>query len=924
VSDELREGSRVGRYSIVAVLGRGGAGTVYRALDVPADTPVALKLFPTPFEGATAARFKNEVLTLSRLIHPSIVRLLDFGLLDDGRPYFVSELVEGESLRQLSNRASLAVEDAAEIVLQIGEALTYVHEKGVVHGDLKPSNVMLTDGGKVVLLDFGIAAPIGEASLSRKLAGTPGYMPPEIVARQAPRPPGDMYSLGVIAYELLCGRLIMTSGKIDPVYAHNRAVPRLLEALVLRSLEQDPDKRPTAAKLSAAIRGFFPVRRDLSPSRFRSANLDWAGQPDPTTLDDPTTLEDLDETRRRGVPGDAFDDPEAFDVLIMTGVGRVFHPIHGSATLGRGSSCEILLPDPLLSRHHARLYAAGGAVFVEDNGSTNGTFVNGRRLKGKEPVRLAEGDEITLGDTRIAVMQPRSRARAEAQRRLASLGDTWARLVAATDETFVEQSRALVGGLLREAIGFRVEREVPLQPGVLGFLVEAPMLWIRHTRFPILFLLEDDDPALVDRLARYLQSNQLLGYFVVIVLVSAREDAVTARSLRERINGSPYRYDFVVLDRAQLEVLAATNDPQRFVEMVVEQATDPGSLSPYVVRGPVPENMFFGRELEVKTLTQGVGSRSLAVVAGRRMGKSSTLLRVQRALATDPRYQPTYLSCEDRVTWSDFLAMLDARATDGPDEPQALRERVIALREEAGDRSLVFLLDEFDALLEHDAAHGGRLSRTLRAMAHEGLCRFIFSGGRTLYRHLHDAGSPFFNFCEELLLRPLDAKAVSAIVLKPMRQLGLKLPDPERLVTEVVRVTSRHPNLVQIVCHGLVAGNLDRRVAADQVGQIAAARDFQRSFIEAVWSDANSFERLVSLLSPGPNFMAAELEAELGRRGLAGAGRVPEALDMLELYSIVAPQANGFAFALEAFPATVRRSHDVDALIKTLAEEATR
>src|SRR5262249_37676301 len=151
--------------------------------------------------------------------------------------------------------------------------------------------------------------------------------------------------------------------------------------------------------------------------------------------------------------------------------------------------------------------------------------------------------------------------------------------------------------------------------------------------------------------------------------------------------------------------------------------------------------------------------------------------------------------------------------------------------------------DEIDALLAHDVARGGRLFRALRAVAHEGHCRFVFSGSRTLYQQLHDPSSPFFNFCEELLLRPLDNKAVEAIVRKPMQQLGFELLDPERLIAEIWSVTSFHPNLVQIVCQQLVARSLDRRVAAKEVDRIAAERELQRAFVETAWSDTTPFER---------------------------------------------------------------------------------
>jgi hypothetical protein len=941
VSDTLGPEGRVGDYVIVGMLGMGGLGRVYRARPVAGGDEVAVKVFHEPLEGMAAERFHTEIMVLTRLRHDSVVELLEHGVLDDGRPYMVTELIAGESLSALQRKGPLRIEVTVEIVRRIAEVLAYVHAQGVVHGDVTPNNIMLTTAGRLVLLDFGIAGEIGSLSHmdTGTIMGTPLYIAPETLRGHPRGAAADVFSLGIVAYQLLCRYLpFPNSGSFhgllsnqpyepEPPSRLNPAVPRELDAIVLGALRKDPAQRPAADEFAAALRclrgpdeGSWAAVLLSPPSvalvSFGDAELDMRTQPIPLVAPDE-------------FPGEAaqlLDQPGAVGVLwTVDGEGRgAYHAISDDVTIGRDPDCELRLDLALVSMRHAHLHVVGDAVTVLDLGSKNGTYVNGRRVL--DPVRLEHGDELRVGNVALLFLQRRSAEAAGARHRLAALDERWRGLIGAVAEgggaRFVEESRRLLDELLREAIGFRIEREIPLRRGVVGFLVEAPTLWICHTRFPILFLRQDDDPALIDRLAEFLQTGQLLGYFVVLVAVPPPGGASSARALRDRINGSPYRYDFVVLDREQLAALVSANEARRFVEMILEQGTDPGSLSPYVVRGPVPENMFFGREREVKTLTQGIGSRSFAVVAGRRMGKSSTLLRVQRALASDPRCEPMYLSCEDRQTWGDFLAMLGCEGDDtsgAAQDASLVRPRIAALRTQAGGRTIVLLLDEIDALLAYDAARDGQLFRALRAVAHEGLCRFVFSGSRTLYQKLHDPGSPFFNFCEDILLRPLDEKAVEAIVRKPMQQLGFDLPDPERVVAEIVRVTSSHPNLVQIVCQELVAGSLERRVTAAEVERIGGRRDLQRGFVETAWSDTTPFERIVSLLSAGPTFSLAELQAEVHRRGLPDEGRVAEALEMLELYSLVAPEGDHYRFALEAYPAMVRRSHDVEALLAGLA-----
>lgn len=941
----IERGDHVGSYVLLQPLGMGGFGNVFRARPAAGGDEVAVKVFHQRLEGVAAERFRREVEVLTRLRNESILALLDHGVLGDGRPYMVMELLTGEDLQSLTQRGPLQLGVAVDIIRRIAEALAHVHAYGVVHGDLKPSNIMLMGTGRVVLLDFELAAFIGAAALTDDgtIMGTPVYMAPEIITGHRRGSAGDIFALGVMAYELLCGRLPFGGGSTtasillailseepEPPSRWNPAVPQELDAIVLEALKKDPAQRPVAGEFAEELRRLM-------------VSYEWS--PDAPLLASSTTLasSEIEETEVAGsmvtmevvapgeLPGEAarlLDQPGVVGVLLITaGEGRgAYHAISGHVTIGRDQDCELWIDSPSISRRHTYLHVAGDLVTVMDLGSRNGTDVNGRRLI--SPARIEHGDELRIGGITLLFMQRRSAEAAEVHRRLAALDERWQRLVDATTTgrgaRFVEESRRLLDELLREAIGFRVEREVPLRRGVVGFLVEAPTLWIRHTRFPILFLRQDDDPALIDRLAEFLQAGQLLGYFVVLVAVPPPGGAFGARTMRERINGSPYRYDFVVLDREQVTALVSANDARRFVEMILEQGTDPGSLSPYVVRGPVPENMFFGREREVKTLMQGIGARSFAVVAGRRMGKSSILLRVQRALASDPRYEPRYLSCEDRPTWGEFLAMLGDEgdsASSAAEDPALVRSRIAALRARAGGRTIVLLLDEIDALLAYDVERGGRLFRALRAVAHEGHCRFVFSGSRTLYQKLHDPSSPFFNFCEELLLRPLDDKAVEAIVRKPMQQLGFELPDPARLVAEIVRVTSSHPNLVQIVCQQLVAGSLDRRVAASDVERIVAERELQRDFVETAWSDTTPFERIVSLLPAGPTFSLGELQAEVQRRGLLDEGRVAEALEVLELYSLVAPEGGQYRFAMAAYPAMVRRSHDVEALIAGLARK---
>src|SRR5262249_34014490 len=159
---------------------------------------------------------------------------------------------------------------------------------------------------------------------------------------------------------------------------------------------------------------------------------------------------------------------------------------------------------------------------------------------------------------------------------------------------------------------------------------------------------------------------------------------------------------------------------------------------PYVVSGPVPENMFFGRESQLKMISQGIVRSNFAVVGGRKIGKSSILMRLRRLFEDDARYRAIYIDCEAQFDYENFFSALREHLNvEVGSEPASFPSVAVAVRNSSPSRTLVFLLDEIDELLEFDANRHprGPLLKAFRAASHEGVCRFVFSGGRTLYDH---------------------------------------------------------------------------------------------------------------------------------------------------------------------------------------------
>lgn len=627
------------------------------------------------------------------------------------------------------------------------------------------------------------------------------------------------------------------------------------------------------------------------------------------------------------------DDPELVthpdtlgELLVVEGLHRgARYPLTGMMSLGNDPQAELVLADAFASRRHARIGVEASRVVLEDLGSSNGTYLNGRRV---DRVVLGNGDRITIGKTVLLYSGP------AAARRLQELAARWedlSRSVTRTidGESFVAASRKLAYGLLREAIGYRIDREIPLHRGFVGCVVDAPTLWIRQRRFVLIFVaLHDERRDVLQELEEVLEAGQVFEHLVVAIPVGGPSPALSSAASSSASGGSAFgrsipspirRFDLVVLDRGAVEGLVRANTAEQFLQIVLEQGLPPAALSPYVLRGPVPEHMFFGRARELKVVAEGLATSSFAVVAGRRMGKSSLLQRLLRMLQSDPRYHTVHINCEARDTAARFLDAFESDGEPGGDA-DAFARRVAKLRAREYGRTVVLLVDEVDALLDHELGDGrhGSLFRVFRAAAHEGSCRFVFSGSRVLYRHLHDATSPFFNFAEEILLRPIDVRAVKDIVETPMKQLGIELVHAPELLARIIDVTSCHPNLVQILCHRIVQAAVDRRATRELVDRIVEDREFQREFVETAWSESTPREKLVSLLSAEDTIAAGELQARAQERGVGNTG-VQDALRMLELCSLMVQRPEGVTFVLKSFPHLVRRFEDVPALVQTLA-----
>ncbi len=385
-----RTGQQLGNYRIVHLLGQGGFADVYLGEHIHLNTMAAIKVLRTQLVEDNIENFRTEARTVAHLVHPNIVRVLDFGV-EGTTPFLVMEYAPNGTLRQRHPRGiPVPIGVVVPYVKQVASALQYAHNQKLIHRDIKPENMLVGSNNEILLSDFGIATMTQSARAQDMTtwdpAGTVAYMAPEQIQGKTVLA-SDQYALAIVVYEWLTGDRPFHGSYMEVVSQQISAIPPPLR-------EKVPGISPDVEQVVLTALAKDQQRRFGRIEAFANA-LEQAMQSKPSISVSPPNISSHPQNLSEG---------PAMEASLIGPLGRT---ALGSTrlTIGRAPDNNLVVSDGKASSHHAEIRPEGPYYSIVDLGSTNGTFINEQQIYSGTPRRLQPGDTIRIGDTKLSFDQ---------------------------------------------------------------------------------------------------------------------------------------------------------------------------------------------------------------------------------------------------------------------------------------------------------------------------------------------------------------------------------------------------------------------------------------------------------------------------------------------------------------------------------------
>lgn len=462
--------------------------------------------------------------------------------------------------------------------------------------------------------------------------------------------------------------------------------------------------------------------------------------------------------------------------------------------------------------------------------------------------------------------------------------------------------------------------------------VKAPTLHLSlPSEFPlILMLTENTSSELIEQLPNIPKMMGISADFGIVLTPDAH------RRIQQLVNEMirpALKTDLIVLGKGFLDDIANSVNPKTILLREIIREVDLTRVSPFMAGGAVlNENMFFGREGELRNIAENIKKTSIAITCGRRMGKTTLLRRLHHVVLPARKQRSFFLDCQIVHDYHELLAELAAASEHpqipfDPSQPNSFAQVADVLSDERSE-SPIFLMDEIDSLLEYDSRHEQRLFKQMRALSLAGHAHFIMTGERMVQAQLRDADMPLFNFFGlKVRLSFLDLASVNKLIIEPLSDMQIELRDPLPMMQTIFDATSGHPYLVQRLCHELIL-TISRqgvRVIGPEHIEIALNNNnYQEDYFDTIWGQAPQLARVITMLVGSQGTTLKDIRQRLEQYGLTPSlSDISTALSILDLYSVLEHRKGRYYFLATGFPAMRLRAYgdDLETNIELFCEE---